>query len=67
MKTTVTVKYCQQVGPEDWEMRSKSKTFDDSSTIGDIKIWAIKVTSTKIDISKIGLSSLGILISDTED
>lgn len=67
MKTTITVRYCQQVGPEDWEMISKSKTFNDSNTIGDIKNWAIKVTSTKTDISKIGLSSFGIKISDTEE
>jgi len=42
MDYVVTVSICEQVGPEDYEMRKKSKVVNSLTTIGEIELWMKK-------------------------
>lgn len=41
----VTFQFCDQVGPEDWAMVYRSKTFKKTTTIEEIEKWIKSVNS----------------------
>ena len=43
MKTfLVKFRICVQVGPDDWEMRSKERLFPETTSLSEINEWALK-------------------------
>lgn len=45
-KYLVKFNYCEQVSPDDFEMKSKEKLFDETATIKEIRDWAINKVRT---------------------
>lgn len=65
MKTVISVPKDVRVSMDDYTVVWTSKTFDDTTTIGEIKDWIIKAGNRKISREKVGLS--GERISDLEE
>ena len=65
MKTVISVPKDIQVSMEEYAVVWTSKTFDDNSTISDIKDWLVKQYGSMSDKNKIGLA--GVKISNLEE
>lgn len=65
MKTAVTVINTVQVSMDEYRNLKTTKTFDDNTTIGEIKDWIIRAQSLRLERDKIGIS--GIDFSDVVD
>lgn len=65
MKTVISVSNDIQISMDDYTVVWTSKTFDDNTTIGEIKDWIIATQKLKKDRNALGLS--GHRISDLNE